>query len=99
LPLIAADITRGTGRFNLCMGLIGLAGGIGASISTSLAGLAADSFGTAAAFVALSLPGIAALLLTFFALPETRPIQELEEVDGSSAVMVPTRPLRYQHRP
>ncbi len=42
LPLVASDLSRGTGRFNLCMGLLGLAMGIGASLSTTLAGLLAD---------------------------------------------------------
>jgi len=73
LPLIAADIARGVGRFNLCMGILGLAAGIGATISTSLAGVVADRFGTSAAFFALSVPGAAAVLLTWLAMPETRP--------------------------
>ena len=38
LPLIAADITRGTNRFNLCMGVLGLAVGAGATLSTSWRG-------------------------------------------------------------
>jgi MFS family permease len=83
LPLIAADITRGTGRFNLCMGIIGLASGIGASVSTSLAGLAADTFGAHAAFLALAVPGFAALAVTWLALPETRPLPE-PSVPGSA---------------
>jgi MFS family permease len=99
LPLVAADITRGSGRFNLCMGLIGLASGVGASISTSLAGLAADALGIRAAFAALALPGIAALLLTWFALPETRPERE-HTIKPASAPDAETNPrLRYQSRP
>ncbi len=35
LPLMAADLTRGTNRFNLCMGLFGLAAGLGATVSTA----------------------------------------------------------------
>ena len=35
LPLIAADLTRGTNRFNLCMGLFGLMAGLGATVSTA----------------------------------------------------------------
>jgi len=83
LPLIAADITRGSGRFNLCMGIIGLASGIGASISTSLAGLAADTFGAHAAFLALAMPGFAAVAVTWLALPETRPNPDDPENGGS----------------
>src|SRR5215471_12324452 len=35
LPLVVADITRRGGRFNLGMGLVGLAVGIGATLSNS----------------------------------------------------------------
>ena len=44
VPLITADVTRGTGRFNLAQGMIGTAVGIGASISGVLTGYAADLF-------------------------------------------------------
>jgi MFS family permease len=91
--LIAADITRGTGRFNLCMGIIGLASGIGASISTSLAGLAADTFGAHAAFLALAIPGFAALAVTWLALPETRPNPELSEPDSVISSKTPAPSL------
>ncbi|MGH7212467.1 MAG: MFS transporter, partial [Acetobacteraceae bacterium] len=73
LPLVAADITRGTDRFNTCLGLLGLAVGIGATVSTTLAGFAADLFGQQAAFLVLAAAGLVALLLVRFAMPETRP--------------------------
>ena len=73
LPLIAADITRGTDRFNTCLGLLGLAVGIGATVSTTLAGFAADLLGQRAAFLALAVAGLVSFLLVRFALPETRP--------------------------
>src|SRR4029453_17955990 len=44
LPLFVADITRGTGRFNLGLGIVGSAVGIGAALSTTLAGYAMDHF-------------------------------------------------------
>ena len=43
LPLIASDITRGTGRFNLCMGFLGLAIGAAAACSTWAGGVLADN--------------------------------------------------------
>jgi MFS family permease len=73
VPLIAADLTIGSGRFNLCMGVIGLAGGIGAAISSTVAGAVADSYGVPAAFVALAFAGTGAVLLAWGAMPETRP--------------------------
>ena len=71
LPLIAADLTRGTNRFNLCMGLFGLATGIGATLSTAAAGAVAGWLGTGVAFVALAGAGLLAVLLVLFAMPET----------------------------
>lgn len=73
VPLIAADVTIGTGRFNTCMGVIGLAGGIGASVSTTMAGAIADAYGVPVAFVALAAAGAGAVLLAWATLPETRP--------------------------
>ena len=73
LPLIAADLTRGTNRFNLCMGVFGLATGIGATLSTAAAGVIAGWLGTGAAFVALAGAGLLAVLLVLFAMPETLP--------------------------
>ena len=73
VPLIAADLTVASGRFNLYMGVIGLAGGIGAALSSTLAGAIADSYGTSAAFLVLAAAGAGAVLLAWAAMPETRP--------------------------
>lgn len=71
-PLIIADVMRGSGRFNLALGVVGSAVGIGAAISTLLAGFLFDHFGAAATF--LSLGGVAGLglLLVLGLMPETR---------------------------
>jgi MFS family permease len=76
VPLIVADVTRGSGRFNLALGFIGSAVGIGATASTTLAGYMSDHFGSAVAFFGLA--GIAAvgLTLAFAALPETKELAE-----------------------
>jgi MFS family permease len=73
LPLIAADVTRGTNRFNLCMGMLGIAVGIGATVSTSVAGVVAERYGGNSAFLALGAAGLLSVLLVAFAMPETRP--------------------------
>ncbi len=72
LPLIAADVAGGKGRYNLCIGLFGLAAGIGATLSTALAGFAADHFGNAISFFGLAAAGALAVLLVWLAMPETR---------------------------
>ena len=72
LPLMAADLTRGGNRFNLCMGLFGLAAGLGATVSTALAGTLADRYGHGPALIALAAAGIGSVALIVLALPETR---------------------------
>jgi MFS family permease len=72
LPLVVADITRGTGRFNLGLGIVGSAVGIGAALSTTLAGYASDHFGSSVAFFSLAFIAGCGLALVWL-LPETRP--------------------------
>ncbi|MBN8927504.1 MAG: MFS transporter [Rhodospirillales bacterium 69-11] len=72
LPLLAADLTRGTAHFNLCMGVLGLAMYLGAAISTTMAGSISDWAGMAAAFGVLSLTGLLGTILVGFVMPETR---------------------------
>jgi MFS family permease len=72
MPLIAADITRSNGHFNLCLGMLGLMVFVGATISTSLAGWLATASGTGAAFWGLSAAGLAGTVLVWLAMPETR---------------------------
>ncbi len=78
LPLIAADVTRGKDRFNLCIGIFGLAVGIGATLSTSLAGWVASLAGERLAFAALAGAGMAGLALLAAAMPETGPPHQPE---------------------
>jgi MFS family permease len=73
LPLIAADVTRASGRFNLALGIIGTAVGIGAALSTTLAGFAMDRFGAGVAFGSLACIAVCGLVSVWLLLPETRP--------------------------
>lgn len=72
VPLIVSDLTRGTGRFNLALGAVGTAMGIGAALSTSLAGIMADHLGSHSAFLGLACMGFAAFMLVALIMPETR---------------------------
>ena len=83
VPLIAADLTRTTGHLNLAIGSFGLAVGLGATFSTTIAGWAADRMGAEMAFLGLALVGGIATLLLALAMPETRPTTEA----GSAAAM------------
>jgi len=71
--LVIADATNGTVRFNLAQGLIGTASGIGAALSTTLFGLIAASFGRTVVFLGIAFVALAAVLILWFFMPETRP--------------------------
>jgi MFS family permease len=73
VPLVTSDIAGRSGHFNLCLGIVGFAIGIGATISTSLAGWAADQFGEPAAFLTLALVAATGAAVAGTILPETRP--------------------------
>ena len=73
LPLVVADITRGTGRFNLGLGIVGSAVGIGAALSTTIAGYTIDHFGSSIAFYGLAFIAVCGLTSVWLLLPETRP--------------------------
>jgi MFS family permease len=76
VPLMIADIARGTGHFNLAQGIIGTAVGIGASISPTLSGYLSDQFGSPVAFLGLSAIAACGLAAVWLLMPETRPADE-----------------------
>jgi len=78
VPLVVADLTRGTGHFNLGQGILGTATGIGAAMSATLAGYLTDRFGSATAFGSLAIIALAGFTLVWFLMPETRPAKEAE---------------------
>ncbi|MEA2947490.1 MAG: hypothetical protein QOI40_2820 [Alphaproteobacteria bacterium] len=71
--LIVADLTKGTGRFNLAQGFVGTISGVGASLSTTLSSLVAGSLGRAAGFLSIAAVALAAVLLLWLLMPETNP--------------------------
>ena len=70
-PVIVADLMRGTGRFNVAQGAIITAQGIGAALSTTLAGIVVVQAGYSAAFLTLAGVASVGLALYFFVMPET----------------------------
>ena len=96
-PLVVADLTHGTGHFNVSQGAIATATGLGAALSTGAAGFIVVEAGYDAAF--LSLAAVAAIGLGLFALmmPETAPYQgRIRKTSNSGAprVMSPREPAR-----
>ena len=76
VPLVVADLTRGTGHFNLGQGLVGTFIGIGASLSATLAGYISDHFGSPSAFAGLAAIALVGLIIAWFLMPETRDAPE-----------------------
>jgi MFS family permease len=70
--LVIADLTRGTGRFNLTLGAISTAVGIGASLSQVIAGSIVHRFSFNAGFLFLAAIGGIAVLILYRFMPETR---------------------------
>jgi predicted MFS family arabinose efflux permease len=72
IPLIVADVAFGSGHFNLAQGIVGTATGIGASLSTVLAGYVSDRFGSSVAFTGLACVAAVGLAMIWLVMPETR---------------------------
>lgn len=76
VPLTIADLTRGTGRFNLTQGIVGTMTGLGASISPTFAGYMSDHFGNGFAFLGLAVVAAVGFVAVLALMPETRPQPE-----------------------
>jgi MFS family permease len=71
IPLVLADVMRGTGRYNLARGMLGTVQGVAGSLSNVVAGTLVISFGYSATFFALALVAAMAFTLLLVAMPET----------------------------
>ena len=69
--LVIADLTRGTGRFNLTLGAIATAVGIGAALSQTIAGTIVHHLGYDAGFLFLAAVATAAFAILYVFMPET----------------------------
>jgi predicted MFS family arabinose efflux permease len=69
--LVIADLTRGTGRFNLTLGAIATAVGIGAALSQTIAGAIVHHFSDRAGFLFLASVAAAAFVILWLFMPET----------------------------
>jgi predicted MFS family arabinose efflux permease len=85
--LVIADLTQGTGRFNLTQGAIGAAVGTGASLSQVAAGSIAHHLGNNAAFLFLAAVALMAFGILFFFMPET-----LESQSSKKSASFPPQP-------
>jgi MFS family permease len=74
MSVVVADLTAGTGRFNLTLGGLGVAIAAGASLSTFFAGLTIAVLGAKTALLGLAGVGVIGVLLLWIGLPETHPV-------------------------
>jgi MFS family permease len=87
--IIAADLMRGTGRFNLAQGLVALSTGLGAAASNVCAGFVVHVFDYTTVFFTLA--AIAVGGLAFFAsfMPETKPREEIGSTSAQGDTPIP----------
>jgi MFS family permease len=69
--LIIADLTNGTGRFNLAQGFVGMLPGVGAVLSTTFFGLIVGNFGSAIGFLSIAAAALITVFLAWLLMPET----------------------------
>jgi MFS family permease len=69
--IVVADLTKGTGRYNLAQGAASACWGLGAALSNSVAGFIVEAAGYSVAFLFLGAAALAAFLLLWIAMPET----------------------------
>jgi MFS family permease len=81
--LVIADLTKGTGRFNLTLGAVTTAVGIGAALSQSIAGDIVHRWGYHAGFVFLAAVAALAWIILWTAMPETRDFKDRGESQTS----------------
>lgn len=88
--IVAADLMRGTGRFNLAQGLVALSTGLGAGSSNLFSGFVVQAFGYTIGFVTLALVAVAGLIFFTLLMPETKPPEETGLTPGKSNTPAPT---------
>ncbi len=84
--VVIADLTRGTGRYNLVLGAMATATGIGASLSDVVSGYIVNAWGFNTGF--LFLASVAALALTIFGLmmPETKGLEQRDLIASTKKI-------------
>jgi MFS family permease len=73
--LMIADLSKGTGRFNLLQGCVYSAMGLAASLSSIIGGIVVKNAGYTVGFISLTVLAGLGLLFFFFMVPETKEIE------------------------
>ena len=80
--VVVADLTKGSGRFNLALGLSSACWGLGAALSNGVAGFVVTGAGYAAAFGFLSACAAGALAIYWLCVPETKDYKPAAQASG-----------------
>lgn len=72
LPIVAADFTRGTGRYNITLGALSAMHGMGTAVSKLISGYIAVAFGFKVTFVVLTCFALMAMLIFASLVPESQ---------------------------
>jgi MFS family permease len=89
--LVVADLTQGTGRFNLTQGALATATGVGAGLSNVLAGFVVRAAGFDAGFLTLAAIAAAGTLYFALAMPETMQTDPVSLPGAEGAALTPAR--------
>lgn len=73
---MAADLSRGTGHFNILQGMIQTCLGLGAMLSNFVAGMVEKQYGFNIGFLMLAMIAVLGLMVYWFFMPETRGVVE-----------------------
>jgi predicted MFS family arabinose efflux permease len=84
LPLLLADLTRGTGRYSLARGVIGTIQGFGGSTGQGAGNFLAGTIGYDLTFVCAAAVAALALLTLLVAMPETREAVPISSVQSET---------------
>ena len=71
--VVVTDLTAGTGRFNLAMGMLGALSGVAAALSTGVTGYIFQAIGPRLGYLPLAVVAAAATALLWRFLSETKP--------------------------
>jgi predicted MFS family arabinose efflux permease len=83
--LIASDLMRGTGRFNLAQGLTALAVGVGSALSNGVSGVVVERAGYAAGFLFLAAVAACGLIFFWVLMPQTEGETQRQHAGGLAA--------------
>ena len=92
--LVLADLTRGTGRFNVAQGALTTLIGVGASLSNVIAGWIVQLSSYSVAFLFLAGIAVVGVLIFAFFMPETAPTLTEGGADAAAAVAAAAKTTR-----